>query len=269
MFCNKKLKKIMYSILVVIFLIITNTILLTNAADVLWGSEEQKERSEYWEILEILGVDCKDEDGKRDYSQLSGPGVTEDFKSLVEIAKKWKNGSITDAEKEKLQKYIFGEIDYYDNKVKRSTDSEAKKLPEIGDYNQVAKFNLDKMAEHYFLMGMREDERAERIENKEENEGDKYGYVTLDCELLDDDFQILCKGNITPLSLLKSAGLKVYTRSTAYGQYIYRIEDKEEVVGGLHGAGWVYYINGEWGTESCDKYKCKRGDVITWEYITW
>ena len=93
--------------------------------------------------------------------------------------------------------------------------------------------------------------------------------VVLECELLDENYEIKYEDNITPLSILQSSGLDVYTKTTIYGEYIYRINDKEEKTGLMHGSGWVYYINGEFGKLACDKYKCKKNDVITWKYISW
>lgn len=112
-------------------------------------------------------------------------------------------------------------------------------------------------------------DKLDSINERNYSDIKKTDNIVLECELLDSNFEISYKENITPLSLLELAKLKVYTRATMYGKYIYKINDKEEKTGPFHGAGWVYYINGEFASVACDKYKCKKNDVITWKYISW
>lgn len=268
-----KFKKIVVKITTLSLLVALLFNFKVSAAEIIFsGGEEQMNNEIKWQILEILGLSNYDEDGNRDYSVLEGPGVDEDFNKLLDIAQKWKYGDLTEEEKESLRSHIFGEIEYY-VPAKNASGSELKIAPLLNDYENIVKFNKEKISDKKNrLLTKSEEQHDDYLAKLEEtliDDEERYGTVTLECELLEDDFKMVCKGKVTPLSILKKAGLKVYTKSSAYGQYIYKINDKEEKTEGLHGAGWVYYVNGEWGTVACDKYECKKGDVIYWEYMTW
>ena len=65
---------------------------------------------------------------------------------------------------------------------------------------------------------------------------------------------------------LQESGADVSARSTGYGLYIEGINGRFEFDEGPT-SGWVYTVNGERTSSSCDKYEVKAGDVIVWKYV--
>ena len=64
---------------------------------------------------------------------------------------------------------------------------------------------------------------------------------------------------------LKATGADVSARNTGYGLYIEGINGRFEFDEGPT-SGWVYTVNGERTSSSCDKYEVKAGDEIVWTY---
>ena len=64
---------------------------------------------------------------------------------------------------------------------------------------------------------------------------------------------------------LKATGADVSARSTGYGLYIEGINGRFEFDEGPT-SGWVYTVNGERTSSSCDKYEVNAGDEIVWSY---
>ena len=64
---------------------------------------------------------------------------------------------------------------------------------------------------------------------------------------------------------LQESGADVSARNTGYGLYIEGINSRFEFDEGPT-SGWVYTVNGERTSSSCDKYEVKEGDEIVWTY---
>ena len=65
---------------------------------------------------------------------------------------------------------------------------------------------------------------------------------------------------------LNETGADVSARKSAYGLYIEGINGRFEFDEGPT-SGWVYTVNGERTSSSCDKYEVKAGDEIAWSYV--
>ena len=65
---------------------------------------------------------------------------------------------------------------------------------------------------------------------------------------------------------LKETGADVSARNTGYGLYIEGINGRFEFDEGPT-SGWVYTVNGERTSSSCDKFEVKAGDEIVWNYV--
>lgn len=70
----------------------------------------------------------------------------------------------------------------------------------------------------------------------------------------------------TVYDALKATGVDVSARSTGYGLYIEGIDGRFEFDEGPT-SGWVYTVNGERTSFSCDKFEVKAGDEIIWSYV--
>ena len=65
---------------------------------------------------------------------------------------------------------------------------------------------------------------------------------------------------------LNATGADVSARKSAYGLYIEGINGRFEFDEGPT-SGWVYTVNGERTSSSCDKFEVKAGDEIVWSYV--
>ena len=69
----------------------------------------------------------------------------------------------------------------------------------------------------------------------------------------------------TVYDALIETGADVSARKSAYGLYIEGINGRFEFDEGPT-SGWVYTVNGERTSSSCDKFEVKAGDEIVWSY---
>lgn len=72
--------------------------------------------------------------------------------------------------------------------------------------------------------------------------------------------------NMTVYDALKATDAKVSAKSTGYGVYVEGINGRFEFDEGSN-SGWVYTVNGNRVSESCDGYKVSGGDQIVWSYV--
>lgn len=70
----------------------------------------------------------------------------------------------------------------------------------------------------------------------------------------------------TVYDALNETGADVSARKSAYGLYIEGINGRFEFDEGPT-SGWVYTVNGERTSSSCDKFEVKAGDEIVWSYV--
>lgn len=69
----------------------------------------------------------------------------------------------------------------------------------------------------------------------------------------------------TVLDALSSCGLDLASKSSSEGVYIKSIGGlAEKEIGDL--SRWVYYVNGEAETTTCDASVLKNGDIVEWKY---
>lgn len=69
----------------------------------------------------------------------------------------------------------------------------------------------------------------------------------------------------TAFDALEKSGATVQSEDGEYGKFVTAIDGIEN---GSQGAssGWVYTVNDEQVTESCDKYVLAEGDTVTWSF---
>ena len=87
------------------------------------------------------------------------------------------------------------------------------------------------------------------LANKFSNKGIMLGKKTLSL-----------KKNATVYDALKASGVSFVGK-----KYISQINGLSEKDAGKL-SGWVFYVNGEYSTVSCEDYKLKKGDDIRWRY---
>ena len=75
----------------------------------------------------------------------------------------------------------------------------------------------------------------------------------------------IAKGG-TVYDALNETGADVSARKSAYGLYIEGINGRFEFDEGPT-SGWVYTVNGERTSSSCDKFEVNAGDEIVWSYV--
>ena len=69
----------------------------------------------------------------------------------------------------------------------------------------------------------------------------------------------------TAFDALEKSGATVQSEDSEYGKFVTAIDGIEN---GSQGAssGWVYTVNDQQVTESCDKYVLAEGDTVTWSF---
>lgn len=70
----------------------------------------------------------------------------------------------------------------------------------------------------------------------------------------------------TVYDVLKATGAELSARKSTHGLYIEGINGRFEFDEGPT-SGWVYTVNDERATVSCDEYQVEADDVIVWEYV--
>lgn len=94
--------------------------------------------------------------------------------------------------------------------------------------------------------------------------------VKIECVISVEDY---CKSETVQIpeggsvyDALKATGVDVSARTTGYGLYIDGVDGRFEFDEGPT-SGWVYTVNGERTSSSCDKFEVKAGDEIVWTYV--
>ncbi|MCQ2547712.1 MAG: DUF4430 domain-containing protein [Clostridia bacterium] len=73
--------------------------------------------------------------------------------------------------------------------------------------------------------------------------------------------------NTSVYDALKKSGAKIEAEETMFGIYVVGINGlREGDKGG--GSGWTYRVNGELVMDSADDVTVKKGDKISWEFVT-
>lgn len=204
--------------------------------------EEKRQEFEEREIIRALGYDPDDENNEGVGGDvLHGPGIDEAFVAICDFIKnKLKKGLASDDEMKEYYKWCG--------------------IVTPSDTIQAAIFHRDMIAKKYEAKEEKDNDEKEELTDEEE-----YGYIYLDVPDINFSKELLNKGTTTAFSILEKAGVDFSYSTSLYGKYVTRIEDKSEKAN----AGWTYSVNGKAGDVAADKYKCKKNDTITWEYITW
>ena len=94
--------------------------------------------------------------------------------------------------------------------------------------------------------------------------------VKIECRITVEDYcdavTVQIPEGSTVYEALNETGADVSARKSAYGLYIEGIDGRFEFDEGPT-SGWVYTVNGERTSSSCDKFEVKSGDEIVWSYV--